>query len=164
MKTILPRFNSQRMVMDYARDYYARAIAEGQRMAAQGGKAAAGLAQWKHRVIECWPGVSLRRVDEPVTQINVGESVHLRVGVNLVSLTPSDVVVECLIGRAASNGGLEVVDSKRLTPMEKNEQGEMEYGLDFEPGLAGLQYYKIRVYPYHLLLTHPFELGLMRWD
>ncbi len=164
MKTILPRFNSQRMVMDYARNYYARAIAEGQRMSREGVEGASLLAQWKHRVTECWPGVSLRRLDEPVAQINVGESVHLRVGVKLASLTPADVIVECLIGRAASNGGLEVVDSKRLTPMDLNEQGEMEYGLDFQPGLAGLQYYKIRVYPFHPLMTHPFELGLMRWD
>jgi glycogen phosphorylase len=29
--------------------------------------------------------------------------------------------------------------------------------------MCGKLEYRIRVYPYHSLLTHPFEMGMMRW-
>jgi starch phosphorylase len=31
------------------------------------------------------------------------------------------------------------------------------------PEIAGLQYYKLRMYPYNESLSHPFELGCMIW-
>ena len=35
--------------------------------------------------------------------------------------------------------------------------------LELKPELCGRLDYRIRVYPRHELLTHPFELGLMLW-
>ena len=32
-----------------------------------------------------------------------------------------------------------------------------------QPEQCGKLEYRIRVYPYHEMLTHPFELGMMRW-
>jgi starch phosphorylase len=29
--------------------------------------------------------------------------------------------------------------------------------------MCGKLEYRIRVYPWHELLTHPFEMGMMRW-
>ena len=34
---------------------------------------------------------------------------------------------------------------------------------DLKPGLAGRLDYRMRIYPRHELLTHPFELGLTCW-
>ena len=41
--------------------------------------------------------------------------------------------------------------------------GEQRYPLELKPGLAGRLDYRIRIYPRHDLLTHPFELGLCSW-
>jgi starch phosphorylase len=35
--------------------------------------------------------------------------------------------------------------------------------LELEPELCGRLDHRIRAYPCHELLTHPFELGLMIW-
>jgi starch phosphorylase len=32
-----------------------------------------------------------------------------------------------------------------------------------DPEIAGLQYYKLRMYPHHQAMAHPFELGCMIW-
>ena len=43
------------------------------------------------------------------------------------------------------------------------DTGEHRYRIDLKPGLAGRLDYRIRVFPRHELLTHPFELGLACW-
>jgi starch phosphorylase len=45
----------------------------------------------------------------------------------------------------------------------KADAGETTFALDLLPRLPGLQYYKLRMYPYHTLLSHPFETGCMIW-
>ena len=43
------------------------------------------------------------------------------------------------------------------------EQGEHRFVLQITPEMCGKLDYRIRVYPWHELLTHPFEMGMMRW-
>jgi len=51
----------------------------------------------------------------------------------------------------------------RLAPGERNEQGETLFHLELHPALPGLQFYQIRLFPYHPQLAHRFETGLMLW-
>ncbi len=53
--------------------------------------------------------------------------------------------------------------SHDLQPAGTLDSGEQKYALDLKPGLAGKLDYRIRIYPRHELLTHPFELGLTVW-
>ena len=41
--------------------------------------------------------------------------------------------------------------------------GETIFKLDLNPRLPGLQYYKIRLFPFHPALTHRYETGYMIW-
>jgi starch phosphorylase len=45
-----------------------------------------------------------------------------------------------------------------------NDAGEQRYVLDLAPDLCGRLDYRIRAYPFHERLAHPFELGLMLWS
>lgn len=40
---------------------------------------------------------------------------------------------------------------------------EQVYALELTPELCGKIEYRIRAYPYHELLTHRFEMGLIKW-
>jgi starch phosphorylase len=42
-------------------------------------------------------------------------------------------------------------------------RGWQRFSLEMKPGLSGRLDYRIRIFPRHELLTHPFELGLMTW-
>src|SRR5690606_17640242 len=60
MKTLIPRFNSARQVMDYVRGFYAPAARKSRELGANGAALARELAAWKARVRQAWPGVSIR--------------------------------------------------------------------------------------------------------
>ena len=86
------------------------------------------------------------------------------VAVDLNGLAHSDVVVELIIGRPideprARQGARYELEWEGA----KNELGEDLFALRLAPELCGKLQYRIRVYPCHDLLTHPFETGLMIW-
>jgi starch phosphorylase len=163
MKTILPKYNAQRMVKDYINHYYTPAIRQGKRIERDDHKPAIELATWKRKVHEYWPNTKVRRIDDPVSEIESGDTLPILVGVQLEGLEAEDIVVECLIGRATNSNLLDVEDVIALSPQEKFDSGEILFRLDLTPRLAGLQYYQLRAYPFHHLLTHRFELGYMVW-
>jgi starch phosphorylase len=83
--------------------------------------------------------------------------------VRLDELDFKDVRVECIFGTRDENAAFRAQRHHELTALGLNEHGEAVYALKLTPGFSGLQYYKIRVYPYHPLLRHPLEVGLMLW-
>ncbi|WP_421621530.1 alpha-glucan family phosphorylase [Alkalilimnicola ehrlichii] len=163
MRTTIPRFNAQRMVMDYVRGFYGPARDQNARFMADGLKAAKELAEWKARVLDCWDGVWMQRQDEAPAAIRHGESLPIRVKAHLNGLSPEDVTVECLVTTDPDGDDPEAMERFALTAAEVAEDGNHVFSLDLEPHLPGLQYYKLRIYPSHPACSHPFELGRMVW-
>jgi starch phosphorylase len=160
--TLLPRFNSTRMVAEYVNKFYGPASRQWRRYSEGGFAAAQSLAAWKTKVLQAWGGVSLRRVEEPLKRISYGESIELKVAVNLNGLSPEDVRVEVLLGRASKQGQDKDVQAVQMQP-ETGTESERLYQLELTPELCGKLLYRVRIYPHHDLLTHPFETGLMVW-
>ena len=50
-----------------------------------------------------------------------------------------------------------------LRPVKALDNGEYLYGRELTPEHCGKLDYRIRAFPEHKLLTHPFEMGLMTW-
>ena len=163
MKSLMPRFNAQRMVMDYVTNYYAPA--RKQRLMLMGNQFARAkeIAAWKKRLERHWPSVSARLLDSPPTRINASEMLSLRVAARLGGLNAEDVLAECLVGHESENGDFVKLDSHCFTPGTKNNEGETLFTLDLAPRLSGLQYYKVRLFPFHPALSHRFEAGYMLW-
>jgi len=163
MRSLMPRFNAQRMVMDYVRDFYSPANAQCCALSANNYAPARDLAQWKKKIARCWPEVKIRRTDEAREEIKTGETLAIRIAARLNGLDPEDVIVECLVGKESETGEFIVHDSHKLLPLEPGEHGETIFAIDLSPTLSGLQYYKLRIFPYHRLLSHRFEMGRMVW-
>lgn len=163
MKSIMPHFNAQRMVMDYVRDYYAPASRQYKKLSADNNAPAIALAKWKNKIAKAWQGVTLNRLDTAQQSIKAGETLPIRVMATLNGLAASDVKVECLLGTESEQGDFEIKDHFYLEPTDSDSSGEVEFRLDLCPTLSGLQYYKIRIYPDHELLSHAFETGRMIW-
>jgi starch phosphorylase len=160
--TLLPRFNSTRMVAEYVNKFYGPASRQWRRFSEGSFAAAQSLAAWKSKVHKSWGGVSLRRIEEPLKRITYGESVELKVAVTLNGLLPEDVRVEVLVGRASKQGQDKDVQAVQMQPEGWSER-ECLYRLELTPELCGKLLYRVRIYPHHELLTHPFETGLMLW-
>jgi starch phosphorylase len=160
--TLLPRFNSTRMVMEYVNKFYGPASRQWRRYSDNNFAAANVLAAWKAKVRQAWSGVSLRRVDEPHRRLGFNEAMQLRVAVNLNGLSPEDVRVELLIGRASKQGQHREMSAVPFKPSGFSGY-ECMFELEYTPELCGKLIYRVRIYPHHDLLTHPFETGLMVW-
>ncbi|MGA7950050.1 MAG: alpha-glucan family phosphorylase [Thiobacillaceae bacterium] len=167
MKTILPRFNTIRMGMDYLRELYAPAIRHGDALGRNAGAGARELATWKKRVLDAWPGIGVRLAGAPPGAIKAGDPFALEVAVKLKGLGAEDVVVECLIGRDTDVGGFIPAASIALQPKGVAPDGEMLFGADLQASgnlpLEGFCQFRVRVYPFHELLAHRFECGCMLW-
>jgi starch phosphorylase len=163
MKSILPQFNSQRMVMDYIKGFYGPAVRQGRALAANRYKGAKALAAWKKKIRELWPSVTLRRVDKALHAVSAGSKVRIEVAAQLGDLSPPDVRVECVIGREDEHHDFQATDYFGFTAESTLDSGEVLFALDLDPPLPGLQHYQIRMYPHHDELSHRFETGCMIW-
>ena len=163
MKSAIPNFNAQRMVRDYIKRFYAPASRQNSKLCADDYKGAKELAAWKARVNQAWPNVTLRRTDSHSTELMAGDSLGIEVAVDLGELTTDDVVLECIIGTETAHEAFREHEHVRLTPKGHNADGHTLFGIDLVPPLAGLQFYKLRLYPSHPLLSHPFETGHIIW-
>jgi len=162
MKSILPRFNSRRMTMDYINQFYLQAIDVSTKLQAGNGAKAKELTVWKKSINRLWPGLELKRLDPTPGNLKHGEHLTIQVAVNLNGLDSDDIIVECLLGQPSSKDGVANAACYRLLAL-REENGVTRYEASFVPDMSGLIGYKIRTYPYHPLLCHPLEMGYMKW-
>ncbi|MCK4744194.1 MAG: alpha-glucan family phosphorylase [Sulfuriflexus sp.] len=161
MKSLMPRYNSQRMVMDYVRDFYSPASKQCPLIKSDNHHLADELAKWKNHIQACWDGVTIRRLDENESAIRSGETLTIELAMNLNGLNVGDIIVECLVSADAESD--EVHETLRFHANRNIDSGETLYRLEFNPSLSGMQYYRIRTYPWHEHLCHRFETGRMLW-
>ena len=162
MATVLPQFNAERMLAEYVTNLYGPSATRGRAYVANGYAGAREVAAWKDRVRAAWPKVSLRRLDTPPHRIVFGERVRIEVAVALGGLAPHDVVVELMMHSSRTSGEVPL-QRMQLAAQDRTADDEQRYAIDLAPELCGKLDYRIRVYPHHAMLTHPFELGLMKW-
>ena len=167
MKSAIPNFNAQRMVRDYVTKLYAPASRQNKKLCADDYKGAKELAAWKAKVSLAWPNVSLRRTDKSATELMSGDSLKIEIAVNLDELTTEDVILECIIGTGnetdTEHEAFHEREHVKLKPKGKDSHGQALFGIDLTPPLSGLQFYKLRLYPSHPLLSHRFETGRIIW-
>jgi starch phosphorylase len=184
MASVLPVFNSNRLLHDYACSYYGPAAAQGRRITGADHAPARELAEWKARVRAAWPGVALRLAQPVADHVAFDGRVTLEVLAKLNGLAPADVRVECVLHReicsqltvpvkqysrhgrvpeGLRHRGHETVFVAALRPAGAGGEGEQAYRLELEPPWCGRLRYEVRALPQHAGLTHPYETGLMRW-
>ncbi len=177
MMSVIPRFNMRRVLYDYTRGIYQPAAAQYRRLAASGFTGARVLADWKQHVRSAWPRVGLKLLADAARDLPRGERLRLRVAAALNGLAPADVRVEFVAHRLLPEADLappalcSYLQPARaglwhaaLKPTEEHDgEGAQVFALDIEPPECGQFRTEVRIYPWHELLTHPFELGLMKW-
>jgi len=161
--SVLPRFNSTRMLSEYLAKFYAPAAAQGRRYLKEACSSAREVAAWKAKVRAAWDKVAIRPHGQALRRIGFGESIRVEVAANLNGLAPADVAVELLLGRPGKLEG-DNIRSYRLGHAGLMGDGKAHlFTIELAPELCGKLEYRIRAYPHHELLTHRFEMGMMRW-
>jgi starch phosphorylase len=158
----MPHFNSTRMLDEYVARFYAPAAQHYRRFREGEYALARALAAWKARVRAAWDGVVLRRLDAPPVRAAYGRCVQVEVAAALNGLDPGEVALELAMMEPDRPPRDEAV---YRIPYAGEHGGELphRYRLELAPHLCGKLDYRIRAYPCHELLTHRFEMGLLRW-
>ena len=177
MMTVIPRFNMRRVFHDYSEGLYRPAAGHYAQLAAEGFAGASRLADWKQRVRGAWSRVGLQLIADAPQQLERGRRLQLRVAASLNGLAPADVRVELLARRVLPESELGPPALCSFGPAERDglwrvaleptgesgPEGTIVYALDALPPECGQFATEVRIYPRHELLTHEYELGLMKW-
>jgi starch phosphorylase len=102
------RFNTGRMVREYAERAYIPAHRTARALAAESGAGARDLAAWRTRMSAAWPGVSVRSSVKAEGPVAVGSDFEVELFATLGSLSADDVRVEVVAGSPDGEGGVTV--------------------------------------------------------
>jgi glycogen phosphorylase len=159
-----PRFNTNRMVSEYAADAYTPAARSWRRLREDGMRVARDQADWLHRIQASWDSVRvLNVIDDARERMMAGEAVKITVQAQLSGLTPGDVRFDAIYGRTQPEGGLETTHELPLAFAGQSEDGACSYAGTLEPEEGGRAGYVIRAMPHHADLHNPFATGLVHW-
>jgi starch phosphorylase len=163
--TLAPRLQASRMVREYVSELYIPAARSSRALAAGEPpfRGARDLAAWRQRVIKAWPGVRIEHVEAEAAEPRLGSRLAVRASVVLGDLTPADVAVELVCGRAGDDD--EIIDPGCAMlapdPHPPGATGAVRYSGEAELYRAGPFGYTVRVLPSHPLLASRAELGLV---
>jgi starch phosphorylase len=165
LRTLGPKAQATRMVRQYAADLYLPATRASRALTAAASAPFAGaadLAAWKERVSRAWPGVRVDLVEGDDGDQSPGAKLAIRAGVVLGELTPEDVRVEVVYGRAGDDDQISDPACAELRLESAPAPGSTAWYVGEavlgQPGPFG---YTVRVLPRHALLASPAEMGLI---
>ncbi|MAF26271.1 MAG: hypothetical protein CME07_00215 [Gemmatimonadetes bacterium] len=165
IRGICPEFNTNRMVREYAEQYYFPVADRSARLASNGNGATRELAAWMERVASVWDAVEIReiRTGDPAG-LTVGSTVGVRARVALGGLSESDLLVQIYHGAVDAQGELAGAEGVRMIMDGTLEAGEAWFSGEVPCPVTGQRGFAVRVLPRHADLPHPFLPGLIRWD
>jgi len=100
--------------------------------------------------------------------IDAGQSLQIDLDVSLNGLSVDDIVVECIVGSESGSGDFTAIHRVSFEDTGQVVNGVAHYHCDlFQSDVlcssGGLQHFRVRLFPWHRLLNHPFECGRMLW-
>jgi starch phosphorylase len=164
IRSIVPVFNTHRMVREYTERLYEPAAAAHAVLSKGGGSKARALSEWKDLIRAAWPkvGVETVEVDLAGQSVRVGESIPVRATVHLGSLAPENVRVQAYYGEEANAQIVSptCVDLELAAPIDGGCYLYRGAVAAAESGSYGLS---VRVIPTHPNLIQAHELRLISW-
>lgn len=170
MRTIVPMFNTHRMVKEYNRFLYEPAIVAHTIMAKNNFQNARELSQWKREMFLLWPQVKILEYQiltrEQRDTFLVGEQVTVKAIVKLGAIKPEYVRVQAYFGPIEKNiiTKPQILDINDKILLLEAGEGTYEYFGKIpavESGSYGLQ---LRIIPMHQHLLQAHELRLITWN
>jgi phosphorylase/glycogen(starch) synthase len=166
MQTLVPRFNTERMLVEYYRDLYLPTARREHELYGESFRMARELADWKLKIPMRFS--SLRLLDVSIKGIR-GETIlverpfDVSVRIDPGKLEPEEVLAELVIGKKDGNGFAEPPDCVPLRPDGKDADGTLTFSVSYTVRNNGAYAYGIRVLPYHPNLATKQETGLVYW-
>lgn len=162
--TLCPQFHMQRVVREYAADFYVIAHARYRTLTADSAARARSLAEWASRIAANWGAVKVVRVEgNAAGEMSVGDAVSVRTVVRLGALAPDDITVELYMGRLNADGDFAEPVAHPMRAIGR-EGGDWLFEAATMPCCrSGLHGYTVRVMPFHADEARSMLPGLIAW-
>ena len=160
--TIVPFFNTNRMVQEYYDRFYTKAHYYGNILNTKGNTAT--LAKWRTEIDANWSRVSIEDTTGNIDRnVLVGETLKFTARVTLGNLKPEDVVVQLQLGLRGLGGAFESMKDTEMT-FKTKEGNNYIYEVEVKPEISGRRDYAMRVIPFNKNIPHPFTPIHVRWE
>jgi starch phosphorylase len=175
---VTPRFNTDRMVRDYARRFYNPAAARYRHLTAEAMSGAKALSMWKSNMKSAWAEFAIKSIKVQVSngeehpelnpkqpQLKIGSELSVRALIKLGKAEPDDVSVELYHGCVGGRGDIKDGSAVRMVHYEKvGQDGEHWFSGLIRCRETGRHGLAVRILPRHPGLVNPHELGLILWE
>jgi starch phosphorylase len=164
MVHLCPKFNSHRMLMDYADRYYVSASRRYNELSQDEMKGARDLSDWRQKIMTNWDQVRIDGV-----RVQNGESVSVSGGLKIEAdiflneLVPEDVDVEIYSGLLSLKDEFAQKMIVRMNATGSDDNGKFHFKGEIPCGDTGKYGFTIRVLPSSGKLEAPYTGGLVVW-
>ncbi len=162
LRLLCPAFSTNRMLHEYAEQFYLPAARFAARMTADKLERARQLGQWKKSLQQHWPQVRIDGLSAQDGTPCVGQGLEVRARVRLGPIDPKDVSVEVYYGPL--NAERQITEA-RTVPMkwQSCQDGVHQYAGVIPCERSGLHGYTARAIPAHPDAGHIASTGLITW-
>ena len=167
IKSLVPRFNTHRMVKQYYETMYLPAARRAAVLKARGYERARALAGWKQKISSRFSRDHIRWYKVrgfTGDRLDVGGSFQVEAGIDLGRLSEEEVRVELVIMESGERG---VLRKSAVLGMSRTgvdaDDGTLIYSGEYRAEKSGTFVYGIRIMPTHPDLFSYQEPGLVHW-
>jgi starch phosphorylase len=165
--SVMPQFNTHRMVKDYVQQLYIPAIKNGERFAQDDYLLAKEYTAWCEHIQKNWKNVRVELMDLDLSEeivLHYNEPVKVKAKLFLGDIDPADVKVQVYLYKERPDTvQIEEYEIVEMTRKKKLDEGVFAYEAAIIPSNSGNYRFTIRVLPYHKSMSNPVELGLIKW-
>jgi phosphorylase/glycogen(starch) synthase len=166
MQTLVPRFNTERMLIDYYRGLYLPTARREHELYGESHRMARELADWKRKIPMRFS--SLRLLDVSVEGIRgdtilVERPLSVTIRIDPGKMESGEILAELVIGRKDGSGFAEPPERVPLKLTGRTADGFLTFSVSYTVRQNGAYAYGIRTLPYHRHLAAKQETGLVYW-
>ncbi|MGD9692551.1 MAG: alpha-glucan family phosphorylase [Phycisphaerales bacterium] len=165
ISNLAPRFNSNRMVIDYVENHYVEAHHASLRLNELDHQRAKDLADRLSRLRDRWPHIRISDVKTDIpAQVPIRSSVRVSATIHLPGLAPDDVRVQVYQGEVNSSGDLLKGRPHDMRLEKSLDNDNHAFVGEFSVARSGRNGFSVRVLPRVDDLHTPFVPSLITWD
>ena len=166
MRTLIARFSSNRMVLDYLNDYYIPAAQRSHELREKHKALAKRIASWKQGVNGRFN--SLKMEDILIQGLSGEELVGsqpMQVQVSILpgAMKPEELLVQFVVGPGSGQVFTDAPDVVELSRTDESKPDRLVYACSYSPSRSGPHIYGVRVLPVTPGLASPLETRLVLW-
>jgi len=166
MQTLVPKFTSERMLLQYYQEMYLPTVRRANKLSADSYKLARELAEWKRKIPMRFSSLKILGVIiEGIhgSTVLVDQPLIVEVKIDPGKLEPEEIFVEMMIGKKE---GLEFIRNPEYVPLKiagRESGGTLTFSVEHVVKENGPYCYGIRVMPYHQQAASQREAGFVLW-